>query len=187
MRVLISGGPGSGCTTTAAAVGAALDLPVFDSDSFFHKPTDPPYQEQYSPEERRDLLTHALAGREAWIVSGSVATWEMRDLASTHGIFLETPCGERLARLEQRQRARFGPRIDPGGDMEEEHLSFMKWASAYEERTGVGRNATADRAFLEAACGHFTAITGTAPFQQVVAAVVGFLTAARHDGGCGRG
>ena len=53
MRVLISGGPGAGCTSTAKLIGAELGMQVFDSDTFFHKPTDPPFQEQYAPDERR--------------------------------------------------------------------------------------------------------------------------------------
>lgn len=175
MRVLISGGPGSGCTSTAAAVVAALDLPVFDSDSFFHKLTDPPFQQQHSADERRELVMSALGAKEDWILSGSVATWGLRDLTPTHGVFLEVPGEERLRRLGQRQKAQFGSRIDPGGDITEEHGSFMEWASGYESRTGVGRNLATDRGFLESRCDRFVAITEAAPFQDVVANVIGFL------------
>ena len=175
MRILISGGPGSGCTSTASAVGAVLDLPVFDSDSFFHKPTNPPFQQQYSPEERRDLLKSALTSRETWILSGSIATWGLPDFISTHGVFLEIPHGERLKRLEERQRTQFGARIYPGGDMAEEHRSFLEWASGYESRTGAGRNLTTDRAFMESKCDHIMSISEVTPFQNLVARVIGFL------------
>lgn len=175
MRILISGGPGSGCTSTASAVGAALDLPVFDSDSFFHKPTDPPFQQQYSSDERRDLLKSALSDKDAWILSGSIATWGLSDFASTHGVFLEIPCGERLKRLGERQRTQFGSRIEPGGDMAEEHRSFLEWADGYESRTGAGRNLTTDRAFMESRCDCFMSITEVTPFQEVVTRVIEFL------------
>lgn len=175
MRILISGGPGSGCTSTASAVGAALNLPAFDSDSFFHKATDPPFQQQYSPDERRELLRSALTGKKAWILSGSITTWGLPDFTSTHGVFLEIPGIERLRRLEQRQRTQFGSRIAPEGDMSEEHRSFLEWAAGYEGRTGAGRNVTTDRDFLESRCDHFTIITEAIPFEELVARVIGFI------------
>ena len=182
MRVLISGGPGSGCTSTAAAVGAALNLPVFDSDSFFHKASDPPFQQQNSPEERRELLRSALEDREAWILSGSIATWGLVELAPTHGVFLEVPVEERLKRLEQRQLTLFGARIEPGGDMAEEHRAFMEWAPGYESRSGAGRNLRTDRAFLETRCERFMAIAGVIPFEELVGGVIAFLSGeARQD------
>lgn len=181
MRLLISGGPGSGCTSTASAVGATLHLPVFDSDSFFHKPTDPPFQQQYPPDERRGLLRSALATEDTWILSGSIATWGLSNFTATHGVFLETPGDERLTRLEHRQRAKFGSRINREGDMAEEHRSFLAWAAAYVSRTGPGRNLTTDRAFLETRCHRFITIRDVAPFQEVVARVLEFLSEPADD------
>jgi adenylate kinase family enzyme len=179
MRILISGGPGSGCTSTASSVSAALNLPVFDSDSFFHKLTDPPFQEQYEPDERRKLLQTALAGEEGWILSGSIATWGLPAFTSTHGIFLEIPNSERLRRIEKRQINQFGSRIDRGGDMAEEHRSFLQWADSYESRTGTGRNLTTDRAFLKSRCNHFIAITEVTPIQELVTKVIKFINETR--------
>lgn len=175
MRILVSGGPGSGCTTTAVALGAALGLPVFDSDVFFHKPTDPPFQEQYSAEERRDLLLSALAGKGAWILSGSVAAWELPGLGATHGVFLQVPREERLRRLEGRQRGQFGQRIDAGGDMAGEHRSFMEWSRGYEAGAGKGRNLVTDLAFVEERCERFVIIAEVLPLGEVVSRVLGFL------------
>lgn len=179
MRVLISGGPGSGCTSTALMVGDRLNIPVFDSDTYFHKPSDPPFQEQYTPEERRELLSRALAGHSSWILSGSVATWGLIDLRPTHAVFLQIPTVERLDRLKRRQRARFGPRIDPGGDMEEEHNSFMAWAAEYEYHTGRGRNLAADMAFLESSGGIFVRYAEIEPLEEVVERVFGFVSIPR--------
>src|SRR4051794_17869590 len=102
IRLLISGGPGSGCTSTALAVGERLGVPVVDSDSYFHKPTDPPFQKQYTPEERRSMLGSELGVQANWILSGSVATWGLDTLEPTHGVFLEVPREVRLGRLLQR-------------------------------------------------------------------------------------
>lgn len=156
-------------------VGAALNLQFFDSDSFFHKHTNPPFQEQYHPDERRELLEAALAREDTWILSGSIATWDLPEFTSTHGVFLEIPSEQRLKRLEERQRAQFGSRIDPGGDMAEEHRSFLEWAAGYESRVGAGRNLMTDRAFLESRCDHFMSITQVMPLQELVSKVLKFL------------
>ena len=175
MRILISGGPGSGCTSTAEILGSQLKLPVFDSDSYFHKPTDPPFQEQYTPDERRELLSSALKSQPDWILSGSVATWGLHPLEPTHGVFLAIPKEVRLGRLMKRQRNQFGPRIDPGGDLQQEHESFMAWAADYEDRTGSGRNLSTDRSFLEVHCRHFLAIEEDQAMEEVVRKIINFL------------
>ena len=110
MRVLISGGPGSGCTSTAQLLGDKIGVQVLDSDSFFHKLTTPPYQEQYSPDERRLLLADALAKSPDFILSGSIATWDI-DLPTIHfGVCLDTPKEVRMRRLELRERERLARR-----------------------------------------------------------------------------
>ena len=38
-----------------------------------------------------------------------------------------------MARLEIRERERFGSRIEAGGDMYETHRDFMQWAEAYDD------------------------------------------------------
>jgi adenylate kinase family enzyme len=175
MRVLISGGPGAGCTSTAKLIGSKLDLPVFDSDSFFHKPTDPPFQKQYSPDERRQLAMAALSASSDWILSGSVATWGL-NLPTVHfGAFLDIPKEERLRRLELRERERFGSRIDIGGDLHSENKNFMAWASGYEERSGRGRNKDTDRDFLVQHCDYFIEIKPSGSLDEVASEICRFL------------
>jgi adenylate kinase family enzyme len=186
MRILISGGPGAGCTSTAKLIGAALGLSVFDSDTFFHKPTDPPFQEPYSPNERRQLLAAALDTTSDWILSGSIATWGI-DLPTLHfGVFLDPPKQERLRRLDLRERERFGPRIDRGGDLHSENKAFMEWASGYEDRAERGRNRSTDKAFLEQECDYFIEISNSDRLDDVALAIRGFLanprsTPSRHS------
>ena len=177
MRVLISGGPGAGCTSTAERIASGFDLVAFDSDSYFHKLTDPPFQEPYSPDERRCLLSEALDRSPRWIVSGSIATWGLDLQPVSLGIFLDTPAEERLGRLMLRERQRFGGRIDAGGDLHEENREFMQWAAGYETRTGSGRNRRTDRDFLIGQCERFIEIDGQLTFEEVVSEIHGALAA----------
>ena len=152
-----------------------MNLPVFDSDSYFHKPTEPPFQEQYTPNERRVMLGSALAAQPSWILSGSVATWGVELLAPTHGVFLNPPREARLARLINRQRNQFGLRIESGGDMQEEHQSFLEWAAGYESRTGPGRNLETDRDFVKTHCRQFMSIAEDEDLDAIVCKVAGFV------------
>lgn len=175
IRLLISGGPGSGCTSTARALGERLGVPVVDSDAYFHKLTDPPFQEQYTLEERRALMRPVLDPEGSWILSGSVATWGLHALAPTHSVFLNTPQATRLQRLLDRQRAQFGVRIDPGGDMQEEHDAFLEWAAGYEEREGSGRNLATDRGFLTAQCARFLEVNDDEALDEIVSRLEKFV------------
>jgi adenylate kinase family enzyme len=178
VRVLITGGPGSGCTSTASWIAARLGLVHLDSDHYFHKPTDPPYQEQYSPEERRERLGGDLQAAPAWILSGSVATWGLPDLQATHGIILDVGSKVRLRRLVQRERERFGVRLDGGGDLQAEHEEFMRWAESYESREGRGRNLKTDFEFLVANTSQLLEIRDDLPFGKTCELVREFLTKA---------
>lgn len=176
MRLLITGGPGAGCTSTAEKISQATGIPMFDSDTFFHKPSDPPFLEQYSAEERRLMLGAVLSQRSSWIVSGSVATWGLSAFEPTHGILLDMPRAVRLQRLAQRQRNQFGSRIDRGGDLHDEHESFIAWAAAYEERTGVGRNLATDLGFLMQQCHRFMIVDLVDEIDVVAGRIINFLS-----------
>lgn len=175
LRLIISGGPGSGCTTTARMLGKRLSVPVVDSDTYFHKPTDPPFQEQYTLEERCALLRPVLDPEGSWIFSGSVATWGLHALGLTHGVFLNIPKEERLRRLLARQRAQFGARIESGGELQREHDDFIEWAAGYEEREGEGRNLKTDRSFVEAQSREFMEVNAPDSLEAVVSRIGRFL------------
>lgn len=180
IRLLISGGPGAGSTTTGTALSKRFGIPVFDSDDFFHKPTDPPFQEQYSVEERRELLTAAISRESSWILCGSISNWGLEDVQLTHGVFLDLPSDVRMPRLHRRQRMQFGDRIDPGGDLAEEHELFLHWAAEYGNRTGDGRNRQTDRAFVVEKASSFLEIEKVERLDEIVERISRFLTKTPH-------
>jgi hypothetical protein len=143
-----------------------------DSDTFFHKPTDPPFQEQFSSDERRRLIAAALGATPEWILSGSVATWDLELSAVHFGVFLDTPKDERLRRLDLRERERFGNRIVVGGDLHTENRNFMEWASGYEERSGRGRNRNTDRAFLLQQCDNLIEISHSRSLIEITSEIL---------------
>ena len=135
MRINIIGAPGTGKTTLGKALARELDCVYLDSDDYFHVLSNPPYTKQRTPEERFRLLISDLANHENCVVSGHVGLWGKHELLEFSAVlFLYLPAEIRLARLKAREQERFRLRIEPGGDMYEDHLGFMQWAAGYDKR-----------------------------------------------------
>jgi len=148
-RIHVVGASGSGTTTLGAALAQAMGAPHQDSDSFFWRPTEPPFTTQRPQEERLAMLKAALPADGSWVLSGSLLSWGLEvadrfDLA----VFLYLDPEIRMARSLARERARYGDRIEPGGDMHEAHLKFMQWSRGYDDGSTGGRSLASHRAWL---------------------------------------
>ncbi len=148
-RIHITGASGSGTSTLARALANRLPSQAFDTDDFYWRPTDPPFQEKRPVGERLDLMREVFLPRSGWVLSGSLHTWGAPAMGRvTHVVFLTLPAGQRLARLRARERRRFGDRIGPGGDLEIAHRGFLDWAMSYDEPGTEGRSRDAHEAWL---------------------------------------
>lgn len=141
IRIVILGASGTGKTTLARALGERLSVPSFDSDDYVNLPTDPPYTHPRSPEERCRLLEQDLLPLPSWVLGGGAVAWTPAPrVEPTLLVFLDLPMDLRIARLLVRERARFGDRLLPGGDMEGEHREFMAWTRGYDDGSAEGPN-----------------------------------------------
>lgn len=132
-RVHILGGSGSGTTTLGACLAGMAGCPHVDVDAIFWLPSDPPYQQVRPLEQRQDLLRLQVPEAGDWVLSGSATGWG--DFAIPHFtavVLLTLPAQARLQRLRDRERRRYGARIDPGGDLHAMHQGFMDWAADYD-------------------------------------------------------
>ena len=104
------------------------------TDDYFWEPTDPPFTAKRERSERLRLIRKDIETHEHAVLSGSLVDWgdELIPLF-TLAIRVETDTATRLARLKAREYARFGSRIEPGGDMYEKHRAFLTWAASYDE------------------------------------------------------
>lgn len=134
LRIHTVGASGSGTTTLAVALAAKLGCPHFDSDDYYWEQTDPPFTTKRLEPERLRRLQKDLAPHQSWLLSGSLVRWgDLLVPAFTHVVFLSLPPETRLARLQERERRRFGSRIEPGGDMHQIHCDLMDWAARYDQ------------------------------------------------------
>ncbi|GFE64525.1 hypothetical protein KIN_15990 [Litoreibacter roseus] len=89
-------------------------------------------------------------GDEGWVLSGACHGWgkNLIDQASLI-VFMTQPTPIRIERLRAREKARFGNRIDEGGDMFEIHKDFIAWAKGYNAPGFHGRNLAAHEKWLD--------------------------------------
>ncbi|TVQ29019.1 MAG: adenylate kinase [Spirochaetaceae bacterium] len=137
-HIHITGGSGSGTTTLGRVIAARYGHRHLDTDDFFWEQTDPPYTVMRPKRDVATLLDGALVSDPthpdgSWVLSGAIGSWGYEfacrfDLV----VWLTLPPEVRLARLEARERAEFGSRVDPGGDMEENFRGFIEWAALYD-------------------------------------------------------
>jgi adenylate kinase family enzyme len=132
-RIHVFGASGSGTSTLGAEVATAIGASHLDADDYYWFPTDPPFVLKRDPADRVAAIEADIEGVDDWVLSGSLCNWGDPLLDRfTLAVFLYLPPDLRMARLAERERARYGERIGPGGDMHEAHVAFMTWARSYD-------------------------------------------------------
>lgn len=174
-RIHITGAACSGTTTLGARLAEVLGVPHLDTDTYYWRPTDPPYTDKHPVAERLALLREA-AGEGPWVVSGSLDGWgdplaKEADLI----VFLTAPTALRLARLKSRERRRFGDRIGPGGDMEQIHASFLVWAAQYDDAGFAGRSRLRHETWLADQAAPVLRLDATQPIETMTEQVLARL------------
>ncbi|MBY6089205.1 P-loop NTPase family protein [Pseudooceanicola sp. 502str34] len=139
-RIYLTGAACSGVTTLGRGLAETWNVRHLDVDDYFWLPTDPPYTRR-RPVLDRIRAIEADMGQGGWVISGSFDGWGDPLIAEADLIvFLCTATHVRLARLDRRERARFGARLDPGGDMHDIHVGFRDWAARYDDPAFHGRS-----------------------------------------------
>ena len=129
----IFGASGSGTTTRGRKISGALGYALMDADDYFWLPTDPKFTQKRPREERLEMMMQDLNASENIVISGSLVDWGDALIPYfTLAVRIEIDPDVRIARLQQREKERFGTRIEMGGDMYQQHLEFIEWAKAYD-------------------------------------------------------
>ncbi|MBK1696122.1 ATP-binding protein [Rhodovibrio salinarum] len=171
-KIHITGGSCAGVSTLGAALAEQLTVPQIDVDDFYWMPTDPPFRIKRPIEDRISLIGRRQDETAGWILTGSCMSWGDTLIRAVDLIvFIYTPTATRLQRLDQRETARYGARILPGGDMHEAHLAFRDWASRYENPTVPGRNLAKHESWLRKQSAPILRLDGLTPTPQLVQSV----------------
>jgi adenylate kinase family enzyme len=172
-RIHVLGASGSGSTTLGQALAGRLGIPHVDADRLFWLPTDPPFASRRPRGERLALLTRQLPADADWVFSGSAISWAtvlepVYDLV----VFLRLDPEIRMRRLRQREAARYGARIEPGGDMAEASAAFLRWAEAYDTSGPAQRSLAAHEAWLMGQTAEVLRLDSEAAVEALMTAVL---------------
>ena len=167
--VHVLGASGGGTTTLGRALAERFGYLLLDTDDYFWLPTDPKYTTPRPFDERRRLLGEAVDAAPRCVIAGSMTGWgdifrPRFDLV----IVVETPTPVRIERLKRREFAHFGDRIQPGGDMFENHQAFLAWASRYDTAGVEQRSRAMHDAWLQEVTCPVVTVDGTAPIDEMI-------------------
>lgn len=130
----IFGASGSGTSTLGRHFCEETGYRFMDADDYLWLPTDPRFTTLREPAERVKLIERDFGAADNAVLSGSVTKWgDALIPLFTLAVRLVTDTETRLARIREREYARFGERIRPGGDMYQTHRAFLAWAAKYDE------------------------------------------------------
>jgi adenylate kinase family enzyme len=145
MKIHLFGAAGAGVATLGHALSPQLGLPYFDTDTYFWLPTEPPFTQRRPAAERNALLAQDLAGSPSWLLGGSLVGWGEQWLAAFDlAVFLWLPPALRLARLRQREEARFGTAIRTDPARAAQSQAFLAWAAGYDDGASGGHRTLAN-------------------------------------------
>ena len=176
-RVHILGASGSGTSTLGAALARRLGVVHTDADSLYWLPTNPPYTTPRSPEARQALLLRTLPVTGHWVFSGAATKWAA-PLEPHYElvVFLRLDPAVRMARLRRREAARFGTRIQAGGDMAATNTAFIAWAEAYDTAGSLRRGLATHEAWLADQPAPILRLDSIASVDDLVTAVMSKLS-----------
>ena len=130
----IFGASGSGTSTLGRALAEKTGFRFMDTDDYYWLPAEPMYTLKRPIPERLALMVRDLDECSDAVLSGSLAGWGDPLIPRfTLAVRLNTPTPVRMERLKQREYARYGRRILPGGDLFEQSQAFLAWVAQYDD------------------------------------------------------
>ena len=163
-KIHIFGASGSGTTTLAKALCAVSSYVHFDSDDYFWKIK---YSLPWPREMRLQTLEAALQKERAWILSGAVIDWGNPLIPLFDAvIFLSVPNEERISRLMDREKRRYGSETEQGGARHREFTEFIDWAKLYEAGGMDVRSRLQQETWLETIRCPVLRIEGAQPVEE---------------------
>ena len=168
----VFGASGAGVSTLGWHLAQHLGVPYLDADSYYWLPTDPPFRQKVPEAERVRRIIERIDPLPGWVLGGSLCGWGDA-LIPRFGlvVFVYAPAAERLQRLRARERARYGNRIERGGDMHEQHEAFLEWAAAYDDGPATMRSLARHRQWARTLACPLVRLTKPEPVENQVATV----------------
>ena len=153
-------------------LGKLIQYVHLDSDDYYWKKTEPPYQEKIPVEDRIQRLTADVSTTQNVIVSGSLVNWgpywrNTFDLT----VFLYLPPAIRMARLEKRESKRNKYRLQ-NALTETITWEFMDYVQQYDDPDFTGRSLTVHNQWIKLLSCPVLRIEGDVPFKKRIDSIL---------------
>ena len=169
----IFGASGSGTSTLGRALAEKTGFRFMDTDDYYWLPAEPMYTLKRPIPERLALMARDLDECSDAVLSGSLAGWGDPLIPRfTLAVRLVTPTPVRMERLKQREYARYGRRILPGGDLYEQSQAFLAWAAQYDDGLPPLRSRALHDLWQQKLSYPLLTLDGTLPLDELAEAVL---------------
>ena len=170
MGLIICGMNGSGKSTLGRALAEHLGWRFIDNEDLYFPKADPahPYAVERTQEEVERLLLEEVRRDERFVFAAVRGNYGEKVLPCYKGaVLVEAPRSVRLERVKARSFAKFGARMQPGGDLYESEMRFYDLIAARPEDYATRWLNTVDIPVLR--------VDGTRPVGENVALIVDWL------------
>ncbi|MBQ7754925.1 MAG: shikimate kinase [Clostridia bacterium] len=169
----IFGASGSGTSILGRALAEKTGFRFMDTDDYYWLPAEPMYTLKRPIPERLALMARDLDECSDAVLSGSLAGWGDPLIPRfTLAVRLVTPTPVRMERLKQREYARYGRRILPGGDLFEQSQAFLAWAAQYDDGLPPLRSRALHDLWQQQLPCPLLTLDGTLPLDELAEAVL---------------
>ncbi|TXD84530.1 AAA family ATPase [Subsaximicrobium wynnwilliamsii] len=141
MKILLFGASGCGTTTLGREIQKSTDFVHLDVDDYYWKKSETPFQEKIPLKERNKNLKKDFETFQNVIVSGSMVSWGKEwETAFDLVVFIRLENDERMKRLGERERKRYGKKLYRDKNVQQSSKAFLEWANQYENPNFNGRS-----------------------------------------------
>ena len=132
--IFILGLNGAGKTTLGRALAEQLGWFRMDVEDYYFPDMSVPFANSRTQDEVERLMLEDIRANGNFVLSSVSANLcdEIRECCAL-AVWLRAPKSVRMSRIEQREAARFGARVLPGGDMYEQQQWFHEYAGKRNE------------------------------------------------------
>ncbi|MNC19224.1 hypothetical protein D3C75_671520 [compost metagenome] len=129
--IIVFGANGSGKTTLGRELAKMLNCKHMDIEDYHFEKSEIPYTAARSREDCLNLMLADIKKNGSFVISAVTGDFgDTIPLFYELAVFISAPIELRIKRIEQREYDRHGERIRKGGDMFEQHLKFVDFATS---------------------------------------------------------
>ncbi|HWS29780.1 MAG TPA: AAA family ATPase [Clostridia bacterium] len=129
--IIVFGANGSGKSTLGRALARTLNFKYMDIEDYHFIKSEVPYTVERTREDCLNLMLADIEKYGSFVISAVVGDFG-EEISSMYNlaVFISAPLKTRIERIKQRAYEQHGERVREGGDVYEQHLKFVDFASS---------------------------------------------------------